>query len=826
MKQNRSTKETIITRYIEDELKESYLTYAMSVNTNRAIPDVKDGLKPSARRILYAMLQIGLTYNRAHDKSAAVVGEVMKSYHPHGDGPIYGTLVGMAQDFSVRYPLVDGQGNFGSIDADPPAAMRYTEARLTRIAGEMLADINKNTVDFQPNYKDTDTEPVVLPAKLPNLLVNGTTGIGVGYMTKIPPHNLSELIDGILLLLENPDVSVDELIGAIPGPDFPTAGTIVGRDGIRQAYATGSGGVTVRAKANIEREKKGKEKIIITEIPYQVKKSDLLKQIAELVNSKKITGISDIRDESGKDIRVVIELKRGEITQVILNQLYKHTRLQTNFNIAMLCLVEGQLKTLNLKQMLRYYLEHRMDVIRRRTQFDLDKSTRRAHLLKGYQIALRNIDAVIRIIENADSSETARRHLMANFKLSERQADAVLSMTLRRLTGLERKNVNEEHAGLLETIEELKEILASEELIKNLIKNELIELKENYGDERKTGIVDEIGEFNIEDLIADEKMVIPISHEGYIKRIPTSKHRVQRRGGVGMIGMKTKEDDFVEHIFVASNHQYILFFTDEGKCHWLKVFEIPEGSRIARGRAIVNLLQLKSDENITAYMPIVEFDEERYLFMATKHGTVKRCRLDDFSNPYSPGLIAITLRDDDKLIGVETTDGKKEIILSTKFGKAIRFKEKDVSVTGRTAIGVIGIRFDEGDYVVGMDVVRPDSIGLLAVTENGYGKRTTLDEYNVQKRGGKGVINIKTTERNGLVVGTNIVSDDDQLFMMSSDAMVTRMSIGEIRMIGRNTQGVRLMSLRKSEKIVDIAKISPKEEEEAEKKIEPQLDLL
>lgn len=818
MKEERN-EETIITRYIEDELKESYLTYAMSVNTNRAIPDVRDGLKPSSRRILYAMSQMGLTHNKPHDKSAAVVGEVMKNYHPHGDGPIYGTLVGMAQDFSMRYPLVDGQGNFGSIDDDPPAAMRYTEARFSRIAGEMLTDIKKDTVDFRPNYKDTDTEPEVLPAKLPNSLINGTTGIGVGYMTKIPPHNLDEVIDGIIMLLENPTVSIDEIMRAIPGPDFPTAGLIIGRSGMRNAYKKGKGSITVRAKAVIERIGRSKEAIIITEIPYQVKKNALLKKIANLVNQKKITGITDLRDESGKDIRIVIELKRGEITQVVMNQLYKHTNLQMNFNANILCLVDGQLKRLNLKQILQYYLDHRMEAIRRRTQFDLDKSTRRAHILEGYKMALRNIDDVIRIVETADSSEVAREHLMANFKFSEMQANEVLSMTLRRLTGLERRKINEEYTSLLETIEELKAILADEELVKNIIKEELLELKEKYGDERRTQIMEKVPEFNMEDLIADEKMVISISHDGYIKRIPSSRYRVQHRGGVGIIGMKTKEDDFVEHLFVATNHQYILFFTDKGKCYWLKVFEIPKARRNSRGRAIVNLLQLASDENVTAYVPIIDFDEERYLFMTTRNGIVKRAELEEFSNPYSPGLIAIRLKDDDKLISVEPTTGEQEIILATRFGQAIRFKEEDVRVTGRATIGVIGIRLEEDDYVVGMDVAQSGT-SLLAVTENGYGKRTDINEYNTQRRAGKGVINIKTTERNGPVVDMKVVSGDDQLFMMSSAGMVTRTSIDDIRMIGRNTQGVRLMSLRDSEKVVDISQISPKQEEEAKKEIE------
>ncbi|MDE0185354.1 MAG: DNA gyrase subunit A [Candidatus Poribacteria bacterium] len=800
--------QNILPRYIEEELKESYLTYAMSVNTNRAIPDVRDGMKPSTRRIIYAMGEINLTANRPYDKCAAVVGEVMKNFHPHGDGPIYDTLVGLAQEFAMRYPLIDGQGNFGSIDDDPPGAMRYTECRLMPVADEMLADIHKNTVDFQPNYKESATEPTVLPACLPNLIVNGTTGIGVGYLTRIPPHNLNEIVNGLILILENPAATVEELMRCIPGPDFPTAGLIVGENGIRETYTVGKGSITVRARVVIERLAGGKEQIVITEIPYQIKKNQLLEKMYELVVSKTITGISDIRDESDREIRVIVELKRGEIAQVILNQLYKHTQMQSNFNSIMLCLVDGIPKVLPLKEILKAYLEHRREVLRRRTQFDLDQCERRAHILEGYRIALNQIEEVIEIVQTADNPQDARDELIRTFSLSEIQANEILGMTLRQLTGLERQKINNEYADLLEKIEELKAILESEMLITDIIKTELLELKSKYGDERRTEIIDAVKEFNIEDLIADEEMVVVISHTGYIKRMPISVYRRQHRGGVGVMGMGTKEGDFVEHIFVASAHQYILFFTDSGKCYWLKVFQIPEGSRTSIGRAIVNLLRVENDEKITAFVSVREFDENRFVFMATQNGIVKKCSLDVFSRPYSAGIIAINLDVGDKLIEVQLTEGDHQVVLVTKSGLSIRFNEDEVRSMGRTAAGVRGIRLADDDFVVGMVSAADERLMLLVVTENGYGKRTSLKAYRLQARGGKGVIAIKTSERNGTVVAVKMVSNDDELIFISSNGMVTRIPVSDIRAIGRNTQGVRLMALRPDEIVVDVGKIS------------------
>ena len=798
----------IVTRYIEDELRESYLTYAMSVNTNRAIPDLRDGLKPSTRRILYAMGEMSLTAGRSYDKCAAVVGEVMKNFHPHGDGPIYDTLVGLVQDFAMRYPLVDGQGNFGSIDDDPPGAMRYTECRLMRIADEMLADIHKNTVDFQPNYKESTTEPTVLPARLPNLLVNGTTGIGVGYLTRIPPHNLGEIVDGLMLLLENPEATLEDLMVHIPGPDFPTAAEIVGRTGIRDIYANGRGSITVRGKAVIERTKEGREHILITEIPYQVKKNQLLQKMYDLVAGKTITGISDIRDESDQEIRVIVELKRGEIAQVILNQLYKHTQMQTNYSAIMLCLVDGLPKVMSLTEIMSYYLEHRREVIRRRTQYDLDVCERRAHILEGYRIALNNIEDVIDTVQTAESPEDARNLLIENYDLSEVQASEILTMTLRQLTGLERQKINDEYANLLEQIEELRTILNSEILITNIIKEELLELKAKYSGERRTQIVDAATEFEIEDLIADEEMVVAISHEGYIKRVPITTYRRQHRGGVGVIGMQSKEGDYPEHVFIASAHQYILFFTDRGKCYWLKVFEVPERGRTAAGQAIVNLLRVENDEKITAFVPVREFDEDRFVFMATEKGIVKKCSLKAFSRPNSAGIIAINLNEGDKLIEAQLTEGNHSILLVTRSGLSIRFSEEQVRSIGRTTMGVRGVRLKDDDYVVGMVAAANEESTVLIVTQNGYGKRTLLANYPLQGRAGKGVIAIKTSTRNGPVVAMKMVTEDDELIIVNSNGMVTRMAVNDIRTIGRTTQGVRLMSLRKEEIVVDVGKIS------------------
>ena len=800
--------------YIEDELKKSYLTYAMSVNTNRAIPDVRDGLKPSTRRIIYAMGEINLTSNRPYDKCAAVVGEVMKNYHPHGDGPIYSTLVGLVQEFAMRYPIVDGQGNFGSIDDDPAGAMRYTECRLTKIADEMLADVHRGAVEFQPNYKESTTEPTVLPARLPNLILNGTTGIGVGYLTRIPPHNLNEVVDGILLLLEKPEASVDELMEFIPGPDFPTAGIIVGRAGIRDVYSTGRGSIPVRARAVIERRQDSREQIVITEMPFQVKKNQLLMKMYDLVSSKTITGISDIRDESDSNIRVVIDLKRSEIAQVILNQLFKHTQMQSNFSAIMLCLVEGVPKALNLPQILAYYIEHRREVVRGRTQFDLSKSENRSHVLEGYRTALNNIEEIIEIVQTADSPDSAKNLLIVNYELSEVQASEILTMTLRQLTGLERQKINDEYTDLIALIAELKAVLDSELLVTDIIRQELLELKEKYGDERRTEIAGAVKDFDIEDLIADEEMVVVVSHSGYIKRIPSDTYRQQHRGGKGVIGMGTKDDDYIEHIFVASAHQYILFFTDYGKCYWLKVFEIPEGGRTARGRAIVNLLRIEGDEQVTTFVPIREFDPEKFVFMATENGTVKKCSLEVFSRPYSAGIIAINLVGEDRLVGVQLMEKDYHIVLVTKKGMSIRFSEGDVRSVGRPAQGVRGIRLAEDDKVVGMVTAAEENSTVLVVTENGYGKRTLLDAYRKQSRGGKGVITVKTSKRNGDVVSVKMVKDGDELVIISSSGMVTRMGVSALRKIGRNTQGVRIMSLNVDEVVVDVGQILAENEDE------------
>lgn len=852
--------ENIQERNIENELQTSYLTYAMSVNTNRAIPDVRDGLKPSTRRIIYAMGEINLTANRPYDKCAAVVGEVMKNYHPHGDGPIYGTLVGLAQSFNMRYPLVDPQGNFGSIDDDPPGAMRYTECRLTVIAGEMLTDIDKQVVDFQPNYKDSLEEPTVLPGLLPNLLVNGTTGIGVGYLTRIPPHNLSEVVDALLCKLTDPDADAETLMEHIIGPDFPTAGVIVGTNGIRQMYTTGRGSITIRAKAVIERVSiRGaeREQIIITEIPYQIKKNQLLERMYQLVVNKTIDGIQDIRDESDSEIRVVIVLKRGEIAQVILNQLYKHTQMQTNFSASLLCLVEGLPKILTLEEILGHYLAHRRDVVRRRTQFELARAERRNHILEGYLLALQNLEAIIELVQTAESPQTAEQELRDTYQLSEDQAREILTMTLRQLTGLERQRLHDEYTELLDHIAEFRAILANETLVTDIIRTELETLKEKYGDERCTEITNEVREFEIEDLIADEEMVVTLSHAGYIKRLPMDTYRKQHRGGVGIRGAAAKDGDFLEHIFVATAHQNILFFTDWGKCYTLKVHQIAEASRQSAGRAVVNLLRLSQDENITAYVPVsskaanekieaadadeVPMDEletsdadgiaemedvgavttNEFVFMATQQGIVKKTKLDSFENTISSGIIAVNLDDGDKLIGAQVTNGDSDVILVTHKGVAIRFSEKDVRPLGRNTRGMRGIKLDADDFVAQMVIVNGESGGeetedvvtakeddtLLIVTENGYGKRTAVSAYRPQKRGGKGIIAIGKSKRNGAVVAAKRVADIDELVLISSSGYVTRTAVGDIRRIGRNTQGVRIMALQADETLVDAAKI-------------------
>ena len=838
--------ENIQERNIENELTTSYLTYAMSVNTNRAIPDVRDGLKPSTRRIIYAMGQINLTANRPYDKCAAVVGEVMKNYHPHGDGPIYGTLVGLAQPFSIRYPLIDGQGNFGSIDDDPPGAMRYTECRLAVIASEMLTDIEKQVVDFQPNYKDSLEEPTVLPGLLPNLLVNGTTGIGVGYLTRIPPHNLTEVVDALLHKLTDPDATSEVLMEHILGPDFPTAGIIVGTNGIQQMYTTGKGSITIRAKVVIERiSGRGgdREQIVITEIPYQVKKNQLLQRMYDLVVSKTITGIADIRDESDQEIRIVIPLKRGEIAQVILNQLYKHTQMQTNFSANLLCLVEGLPKVLTLEEILRHYLEHRRDVVRRRTQFELTRAERRNHILEGYLLALQNLEAIIELVQTADSPQAAEAELRETYQLSQQQAREILTMTLRQLTGLERQRIHDEYTDLLDHIAEFRAILADETLVTDIIRTELETLKEKYGDERRTELMGEVKEFEVEDLIADEEMVVTLSHAGYIKRLPMDTYRKQHRGGVGIRGATRKDGDFLEHIFVATAHQNILFFTDLGKCYTLKVHQIPESSRQSAGRAVVNLLRLSKGENITAYVTVppktrrggvpppvqgadageVAVDEvgaDAFVFMATQRGIVKKTELSSFENTLSSGIIAVNLDDGDKLIGAQVTDGNADVILITHKGVAIRFSEKDARPLGRNTRGVRGIELGDADFVAQMVIVQREASEmeekpaaskkddtLLIVTENGYGKRTAVSAYRSQKRGGKGVIAIGKSTRNGAVVAAKRVANADELVLISSNGYVTRTAVGAIRRIGRNTQGVRIMALQADEKLVDAAKI-------------------
>ena len=860
--------ENIQERNIENELTTSYLTYAMSVNTNRAIPDVRDGLKPSARRIIYAMGQINLTANRPYDKCAAVVGEVMKNYHPHSDPAIYGTLVGLAQDFSTRYPLVDPQGNFGSIDDDPPGAMRYTECRLALIANEMLVDIEKQVVDFQPNYKDSLEEPTVLPGLLPNLLVNGTTGIGVGYLTRIPPHNLTEVVDALLHKLTEPDATSEDLMEHILGPDFPTAGIIVGTGGIEQMYTTGRGSITVRAKAVIERVSirgSEREQIVITEIPYQVKKNRLLERMYELVVSKTITGISDIRDESDEEIRIVIPLKRGEIAQVILNQLYKHTQMQMNFSANLLCLVEGLPKVLTLEEIIRHYLEHRRDVIRRRTEFELARAERRNHILEGYLLALQNLEAIIELVQTAESPQAAEQELRDAYQLTEQQSREILTMTLRQLTGLERQRIHDEYTEILDRIAEFRAILADETLVTDIIRTELETLKEKFGDERRTEITGEVKDFEIEDLIADEEMVVTLSHSGYIKRLPMDTYRKQHRGGVGIRGAAAKDGDFLEHIFVATAHQNILFFTDLGKCYMLKVHQIPEASRQSAGRAVVNLLRLSQGENITAYVTVrpetskkeieeieasdvdeataneieasdvdeataneneaSDVDEAtagEFVFMATQQGIVKKTKLSSFDNTLSSGIIAVNLDDGDKLIGAQVTNGDSDIILVTHKGVAIRFSEKDARPLGRNTRGVRGISLSEDDFVAQMAIVdsEPSEAGgtpvpktsrkgdtLLIVTENGYGKRTAVSAYRLQKRGGKGIIAIGKSARNGAVVAAKRVANTDELVLISSNGYVTRTAVGDIRRIGRNTQGVRIMTLQADEKLVDAAKI-------------------
>jgi DNA gyrase subunit A len=804
---------------IEDEMKSSYLDYAMSVIVGRALPDVRDGLKPVHRRILFGMNEMGLAPNRAYRKSAKIVGEIMGNYHPHGDTAIYDTLVRMAQNFNMRYPLVDGQGNYGSMDGDSAAAMRYTEARMTKLAEEMLADIDKETVDFGPNYDESRQEPLVLPTRVPNLLINGAGGIAVGYATNIPTHNIAEVIDGLLLLLENPDVTIAQLMKKIPGPDFPTAGFIYGMTGIKEAYETGRGLITLRAKVVVETdERTERERLIVTEIPYQVNKVSLIKKIAELVQEDRLKGISDLRDESSdrEGVRVVIELKRNEIPLVVLNNLYKHTPLETTFGVIMLALVNNRPEILNLKQILHYFLEHRREVVVRRTAYELRKAEERAHILEGLKIALDNLDAVITLIRRSQSPDEARAGLMRQFGLTEIQANAILDMRLQRLTQLERAKLVEEYQEVLKQIEYLKSVLASEALVRTIIKDELTEIREAYKDERRTQIVKEEAEINVEDLIAEEEVVVTISHAGYIKRNAASLYRAQRRGGKGKIGMGIKDEDFVETLFTASTHQTLLFFTDAGKVYWLKVHEIPEASRAAKGKALVNLLALSGNEKVTATLPVKEFREDQFVVMATKNGLVKKTELSAYSNPRQGGIIALGLEEGDKLIGVQLTDGQREILLGTKQGITIRFTEDEVRPMGRTAYGVKGITLEEGNAVIGMETITPDSTtSILTVTEGGYGKRTPVGEYRVQGRGGKGIISVKTTEKNGLAVGFLQVRDGDEIMLMAAQGKVLRCKVGDIREIGRNTQGVRILDLEGDEdRVVAVARLAEPSERE------------
>ena len=809
--------EKIIPVYIEEEIKDSYLNYAMSVIVGRALPDVRDGLKPVHRRILYAMQDLGLEHAKPYKKAARIVGEVLGKYHPHGDIAVYDALIRMAQDFSLRYPLVEGQGNVGSVDGDSPAAMRYVEARLSAISAEMLADIDKETVDFTPNFDASLTEPVILPTRLPNLLVNGSSGIAVGMATNIPPQNLGEVIDGVIQVIDNPDTEPKDLMRYIKGPDFPTGGLICGKSGIKDAYLTGKGKITLRAKASIERQKAGKEQIIVTEIPYQVNKASLIESIANLVEEKKIEGISDIRDESDKEgIRVVVELKRDSEPQIVLNQLFKHTTLETTFGVIMLALVNNRPRILNIKQMISYYIEHRKEVIRRRTLFELEKAQKRAHILEGLKIALKFIDRIIKTIKTSKNTPEAKARLVKEFGLSEIQAQAILEMQLQRLTALERDKLDAEYLDLIKKIELYKSILASEKKIEEIIKEESLEIKKKYADERRTEIVGEVEEIEVEDLIAEEDMVITVSHSGYIKRLSTSAYRKQRRGGRGVTAMETKEEDFVTRLFVASSKDYLLVFTNKGKAYWLKVYEIPEASRAAKGKAIVNLLGMASDETVNSVVAVKEFSDDRFLVMTTKEGLIKKTRLSCFSNPRKAGIVAITLDKDDRLVGTDLTDGREQIILATKEGKSVRFKEEQVRDMGRQAKGVRGIRLGKKDELVGMEIVRPESkkmgLSLLTVTSGGFAKRTDFEEYRLQSRGGKGIINIKVTGKNGYVVGIQSISEQDEIMVATEKAMMVRCLVKEIRMTGRNTQGVKLISLEKSDFVSSIARVVVKEE--------------
>ena len=807
----------IVPTEIENEMKDSYLDYAMSVIVGRALPDVRDGLKPVHRRIFMGMHDLGLTSRKPYRKSAKVTGDVTGNYHPHGTVAVYDTIVRLAQDFSMRYVLVDGQGNFGSIDGDPPAAERYTEVRMSPLAEELLKDIDKNTVDFVPNYDGTREEPVVLPCAFPNFLVNGSTGIAVGMATNVPPHNLGEVIDGLLHLIDHPEATVKDLIKFIQGPDFPTGGFILGREGIHEAYTTGRGSVRMQAKAGVETDKKDREKIIVTELPYQVNKAQLIEKIAELVRDKKIEGITDLRDESDRDgMRIVIEVGRSANAQVILNNLYQQTNLRSSFGIIMLALVNGQPRVLNLKGLLHHYLEHRKDVVIRRTKFDLDKAEKRAHILEGLRIAIDNLDKVIKTIRASKSTEEAKAALIKNFDLSPIQAQAILEMQLRQLTNLEIKKIEEEYKEIIKLIEVLKGILGSEKKLWQVIKDELAEVKTKYADERRSQIIGKAEDMKIEDLIEDEQSVITLSHGGYIKRLPTDTYHKQRRGGKGVAGATMREEDFIERMYTASTHDFLLIFTSFGKVHWLKVYEIPEASRYAKGTALANVLKLGEGEKISASLPVKEFNDKLAVLMATEQGLIKNTALSAFDKPRAGGIIAITLGKGDKLVSAFITDGKQDVILATRQGKSIRFSEKQVREVGRAGKGVKGIRLGKNDMVIGMETVK-EGKSLLTATEKGFGKRTKLNAYRKQGRGGKGILNIKTTAKNGLAVSIAAVGDEDEIIVMTKEGKVIRQRVKEIKTTGRLAQGVRLIKMGDDDRLVAVVNV-PKEEEAAAEK--------
>ncbi len=808
--------EKVTPRPIEDEMRESYIDYAMSVIVGRALPDIRDGLKPAHRRVLFAMNELGLVHNRPFKKAARVVGEVLGKYHPHGDVSVYDTIVRMVQDFSLRYPLIDGQGNFGSVDGDNAAAMRYTEVRLQRIANELLDDIDKNTVDFVPNFDESLTEPSILPSKLPNLLINGSSGIAVGMATNIPPHNLGEILDGLIAVTDNPEIDIKGLNKIIKGPDFPTGGLICGKEGIRSAYETGRGQLKMRARVAIETDRKERESIVVTEIPYQVNKANLIANIASLVYDKKIEGISDVRDESDRDgMRIVIELKRDQNAQVILNQLYKHTQLQDTFGVIMLALVDGQPKVLTIKEMLSEFLHFRFDVIMRRTKFELDKAEARAHILEGLKKAIANLNEIIKTIRASKDPEIAKAALIEKFDFTEIQAKAILEMQLQRLTSLEREKLEAEYLELIKKIEYFRAVLRSPKKVHEIIKTEFAELRKNYNDERRTQIVQDETDVEIEDLIQEEDVLVTLSHMGYIKRLPVNAYRRQHRGGKGVTGSGIRDEDFIEHMFLASTHDFLLFFTDQGRVHWQKAYEIPVASRVAKGKALRSMLTLAEGENITSCIQVKEFDDKHFLMMGTQNGQVKKTNLMAYSRPRQKGIDAITLKGNDRLIACKLTTGNNEIFLATKQGKAIRFPEKQVRETGRTASGVRGIRLGKGDAVVGMEVVQKDAT-ILTITSKGFGKKTKFSEYRLQSRGGKGIRNIKATEKNGYVVRTLTVEDDDEIIMVTSGAMVVRCAVSDIRTSGRNAQGVRAIRLKDKDKVASAARVVASEEDDEE----------